>query len=68
MLEQSHRFAGFAVLKAPDVPSILLEMGYISSVKDQQLLTSKSYQKGLAKAISRAIQSYFDWQDSIKRT
>jgi N-acetylmuramoyl-L-alanine amidase len=68
MLEQSHRFAGFAVLKAPDVPSILLEMGYISSVKDQQLLTSKSHQKGLAKAISRAIQSYFDWQDSIKRT
>nr|WP_298686851.1 N-acetylmuramoyl-L-alanine amidase [uncultured Dongia sp.] len=68
MLEQSHRFAGFAVLKAPDVPSILLEMGYISSVKDQQLLTSKTHQKGLAKAISRAIQSFFDWQDSIKRT
>lgn len=68
MLEQSHRFAGFAVLKAPDVPSILLEMGYISSNEDQRLLTSKTHQKGLAKAISRAIQSYFDWQDSIKRT
>ncbi|MBK8161149.1 MAG: N-acetylmuramoyl-L-alanine amidase [Rhodospirillaceae bacterium] len=68
MLEQSHRFAGFAVLKAPDVPSILLEMGYISSDEDQRLLTSKTHQKGLAKAISRAIQTYFDWQDSIKRT
>ncbi len=68
MLEQSHRFAGFAVLKAPDVPSVLLEMGYISSDEDQRLLTNKSHQKGLAKAISRAIQSYFDWQDSIKRT
>jgi N-acetylmuramoyl-L-alanine amidase len=68
MLEQSHRFAGFAVLKAPDVPSVLLEMGYISSNEDQRLLTSKAHQKGLAKAISRAIQSFFDWQDSIKRT
>lgn len=68
MLEQSHRFAGFAVLKAPDVPSILLEMGYISSDEDQQLLTNKTHQKGLAKAISRAIQSYFDWQDGISRS
>lgn len=68
MLEQSHRFAGFAVLKAPDVPSILLEMGYISSDADQQLLTSKTHQKGLAKAISRAVQTFFDWQDSIKRS
>jgi N-acetylmuramoyl-L-alanine amidase len=68
MLEQSHRYAGFAVLKAPDIPSILLEMGYISSSEDQRLLTNKSHQKGLARAISRAIQSFFDWQDSIRRT
>lgn len=68
MLEQSHRYAGFAVLKAPDVPSILLEMGYISSDADQELLTNKTHQKGLAKAISRAIQTFFDWQDSIKRS
>ncbi len=68
MLEQSHRYAGFAVLKAPDIPSILLEMGYISSSEDQRLLTNKSHQKGLARAISGAIQSFFDWQDSIRRT
>ncbi len=46
MLEQSHRFAGFAVLKAPDVPSVLLEMGYISSDADQQLLTEQVPPKG----------------------
>ncbi len=68
MLEQSHRFAGFAVLKAPDVPSVLLEMGYISSDEDQRLLTSKAHQKSLAKAISGAIENFFDWQNSIKRT
>ncbi|WP_374384008.1 N-acetylmuramoyl-L-alanine amidase [Dongia sp.] len=67
MLEQSHRFAGFAVLKAPDVPSVLLEMGYISSDEDQRLLTNKSHQKSLAKAIATSIQNFFDWQNSIKR-
>ncbi|WP_374366840.1 N-acetylmuramoyl-L-alanine amidase [Dongia sp.] len=66
MLGNSHRFAGFAVLKAPDVPSVLLEMGYISSDEDQQLLTSKKHQKKLAKAITKAISSFFDWHDSVR--
>ena len=68
MLEHSHRFAGFAVLKAPDVPSILLEMGYISSDQDEKLLTDPDYQKKLSKSISRAIQDYFDWHDMVRRT
>lgn len=68
MLEHSHRFAGFAVLKAPDVPSILLEMGYISSDQDEKLLTDGDYQKKLAKSISRAIQDYFDWHEMVRRT
>jgi N-acetylmuramoyl-L-alanine amidase len=68
MLEHSHRFAGFAVLKAPDVPSILLEMGYISSDQDEKLLTDVDYQKKLAKSISRAIQDYFDWHEMVRRT
>lgn len=66
MLGKSHRFAGFAVLKAPDVPSVLLEMGYISSDEDQQLLTSKKHQKKLAKAMTRAIGAFFDWHDSMR--
>jgi N-acetylmuramoyl-L-alanine amidase len=45
LLGNTHRFAGFAVLKAPDVPSVLLEMGYISSSKDEALLGSSSHQK-----------------------
>ncbi|HVJ40684.1 MAG TPA: N-acetylmuramoyl-L-alanine amidase [Dongiaceae bacterium] len=59
MLEHSHRSAGFAVLKAPDVPSVLIEMGYISSQKDQALLTDKQHQSRLAKSIRRAIDDYF---------
>jgi N-acetylmuramoyl-L-alanine amidase len=68
MLNNSHRFAGFAVLKAPDVPSVLLEMGYVSSSADEQLLTNSKHQKLLAGSIARAIENYFDWRDMIRHT
>jgi N-acetylmuramoyl-L-alanine amidase len=68
MLQNSHRFAGFAVLKAPDVPSVLLEMGYVSSSADEQLLTNPKHQKKLAGAVTRAIENYFDWRDMIRHT
>ncbi len=68
MLQNSHRFAGFAVLKAPDVPSVLLEMGYISSSDDERLLTDPTHQKKLSESITRAIEDYFDWHDMIRRT
>jgi N-acetylmuramoyl-L-alanine amidase len=68
MLENSHRFAGFAVLKAPDVPSVLLEMGYISNDQDERLLTDPSHQKVLAGSIAHAIEDYFDWRDMIRKT
>jgi N-acetylmuramoyl-L-alanine amidase len=68
MLNNSHRFAGFAVLKAPDVPSVLLEMGYVSSSADEQLLTSAKHQRKLAGAVTRAIENYLDWRDMIRHT
>jgi N-acetylmuramoyl-L-alanine amidase len=68
MRQNSHRFAGFAVLKAPDVPSVLLEMGYISNDTDERLLTDPKHQKELAGSITRAIEDYFDWHDMIRRT
>ena len=68
MRQHSHRYAGFAVLKAPDVPSVLLEMGYISSDADEKLLTDPRHQKKLAASIGSAIEEYFDWRDMIRRT
>jgi N-acetylmuramoyl-L-alanine amidase len=58
-LRKSHRFAGFAVLKAPDVPSVLVEMGYLSNAQDEARLTRPRYRARLAKAIARAIDRYF---------
>ena len=58
--DNTHRFAGFAVLKAPDVPSVLLEMGYLSNRTEERLLKQKSYRKKLAESTSRAVDKYFD--------
>ncbi|HEX9448045.1 MAG TPA: N-acetylmuramoyl-L-alanine amidase, partial [Dongiaceae bacterium] len=65
MLEHSHRSAGFAVLKAPDVPSVLIEMGYVSSQKDEILLNDRQHQVRLAKAIRRAIDDFFSGREPV---
>lgn len=67
LLGNTHRYAGFAVLKAPDVPSVLIEMGYISSSKDEALLTSAEHQRRLAKAVRQAVENYFSWQELVRR-
>lgn len=56
----AHRFAGFRVLKAPDVPSVLVELGYLSNRQDEKILTSKSGQASLAQSIARAVDRYFE--------
>jgi N-acetylmuramoyl-L-alanine amidase len=54
-----HRFAGLVVLKAPDVPAVLLETGYMSSPEDLRLLFSKEYQHHLAVGVTHAIEAHF---------
>lgn len=59
LLPRSHRFAGFAVLKAADVPSALVELGFLSNQTDEQQLARAEHRKRLAQAITRAIHAYF---------
>lgn len=54
-----HKFAGLMVLKAPDVPSVLLETGYISNDDDLALLTSGEYRHKIAIGVRRAIEAHF---------
>ncbi|NIJ07725.1 N-acetylmuramoyl-L-alanine amidase [Sphingomonas vulcanisoli] len=54
-----HKFAGLMVLKAPDVPSVLLETGYISNEDDLALLTSDDYREKIATAVRRAATTHF---------
>lgn len=52
--------ANFRVLKAPDIPSILIETGFISNPKEERQLNDKKYQKTLAQAITRGVLAYFE--------
>lgn len=51
-------FAGFKVLKAPDVPSILVEMGYISNPREERNLSSAAYRDKLAGALAEGVERY----------
>jgi N-acetylmuramoyl-L-alanine amidase len=59
LLRNSHRYAGFRVLTAPDVPSVLVELGLLSNAADEKLLMSAGGRDKLAAAIFRAIDQYF---------
>lgn len=53
------RSASFVVLKSPDVPSVLVELGYLSDKADAALLNSEIWRARVAKSFTRAIDSYF---------
>jgi len=59
VLRNTHRFAGFRVLKAPDIPSVLIELGFLTNPKDEDNLTSPSWRRATAQAIARGVDSYF---------
>ena len=58
--KRGHRFAGFAVLKAPDMPSVLVEMGFLSNHEDETNLKLKSYRRDLSFRLTKAIVSYLN--------
>lgn len=59
LLAKPHRFAGFAVLKAADVPSVLVELGYLSNATDAKLLGQDAHRGRLGEAIARAVDAFF---------
>ncbi|MFA5490939.1 MAG: N-acetylmuramoyl-L-alanine amidase [Candidimonas sp.] len=59
--------AGFAVLKAPDIPSILVETAFISNPEEERLLRSASHQTKLAQAMLSGISDYFSANPTLAR-
>jgi N-acetylmuramoyl-L-alanine amidase len=59
LLEPTHRFAGFVVLKAPDVPSVLVELGFLTNPADEKRLTSHTWRASVSSSFVRAIDRYF---------
>ena len=59
--------AGFAVLKAPDIPSILVETAFISNPEEEKRLTDDAYQDSMSAAIVAGIKRYFDKNPPLAR-
>ena len=59
LVPNAHRFAGFVVLKSPNIPSVLLEMGYLSNREEEKLMWQKSYRNKLSQALASAVNRYF---------
>jgi N-acetylmuramoyl-L-alanine amidase len=62
LLRHSHRDAGFMVLLAPDVPAVLLEMGFVSNPEDEARLRDPASRKRLMAAVASAIDAHFGEQ------
>ena len=67
LLRNTHRFAGFAVLKSPNVPSVLFEIGYMSHPKEVRLLRSAAHRRKVNNAVVGAVNRFFEWQEARNR-
>lgn len=65
VLTNTHRRAGFFVLLAPDVPAVLLEMGFLTNATDAELLATPGYRGALMRAVADAIDAYFARDKSV---
>jgi N-acetylmuramoyl-L-alanine amidase len=54
-----HRSAGFAVLKGPDIPAVLIELGYLTNVRDEAEMATEAWRNRVARALSSAIDTHF---------
>lgn len=57
---QAHRSAAFVVLKAPDVPAVLIELGYLSNAADAEQMNTARWRNGVAVAVANAVDRYFN--------
>jgi len=67
LIRNSHRFARFAVLKSPDIPSVLIEMGYLSNREDETFLKKESNRGKLMAAVVRGLDMHFASGQSASR-
>ncbi|WP_332065584.1 N-acetylmuramoyl-L-alanine amidase [Bartonella sp. CB189] len=68
LINNPHRYAGFQVLKAPDIPSVLIEIGYLSNKEDEQLLNNPNWRKQVAVAIANSIRQFAAYKQKIMQT
>jgi N-acetylmuramoyl-L-alanine amidase len=64
MTGKAVRSAGFVVLRAPDVPSVLVELGFLSNPQDEERMGSPAWRKSLAQGFTRAMLKHFEQADA----
>lgn len=57
-LDRTHRYAGFRVLKAPDIPSVLIELGFVTNPSDERMLLTKEYRSRVVNSVVKGIDRY----------
>ena len=67
LLEHPARHAGFAVLKSANIPSVLVEMGFMSNPHDEAALRQGGHRAMVAHAIRRAVDGYFASEGRLTR-
>ncbi|MDX1711150.1 MAG: N-acetylmuramoyl-L-alanine amidase, partial [Rhodovibrionaceae bacterium] len=68
LLRNTHRFAGFAVLKSPNIPSVLVEIGYMTNPQEERMLGTPAHRKKVMRALVRAIEKHFEQQQVYNRS
>lgn len=58
LINNAHRYAGFQVLRAPDIPSVLLELGFLSNPEDEKLLLDEAWRDKVSKLLVQSIERY----------
>lgn len=67
MHRRGHRFASLLVLKSPDVPSVLVETGYLSNKEDAKMLNSQRGRRKIANGILKGVDRFFKNQETVAR-
>lgn len=63
LIKNPHRYAGFQVLKAPDIPSVLIEIGYLSNKEDEKLIADPNWRKTAAASIAYAVGQFANYRN-----
>ncbi|WP_026088006.1 N-acetylmuramoyl-L-alanine amidase [Bartonella rattimassiliensis] len=65
LINNPHRYANFQVLKASDIPSVLIEIGYLSNKEDEKLLNDPHWRKKMAASIAHSIRQFADYRQKM---
>ncbi|WP_336294349.1 N-acetylmuramoyl-L-alanine amidase [Bartonella sp. CB169] len=65
LINNPHRYANFQVLRAADIPSVLIEIGYLSNKEDEKLLNNPQWRKQMAASIAYSIRQFSEYRHKI---